>query len=73
MATHEHITDRTTLVLARYKALQYARAAYRSANRRPPPMRQQQIDAQAFMDHPDVVAWAQRCAQIISDAPRRRR
>jgi len=40
MATHEHITDRTTLVLARYKALQYARAAYRSANRRPPPMRQ---------------------------------
>jgi hypothetical protein len=36
-------------------------------------MRQQRIDAQAYVNHPDVIEWAQRVAQINSAAPRKRR
>jgi hypothetical protein len=62
------------IILRRYKALQYARAAYRSAGRKPPKMAQLQIDAQVWINHPEVVAFAERaCAKIRSDAPRKRR
>jgi hypothetical protein len=76
MATQElTLKEAQTLVtLRRYKALQYARASYRSAGRRPPKMAQQLIDAGAYLNYPDVIEWAQRaCAKIITNEPKRRR
>jgi hypothetical protein len=52
--------------LRRYKALQLARAAYRSAGIRPlPKMSQQRIDAEAYVSRPDVVEWATQAVRQI--------
>jgi hypothetical protein len=63
--THEA----TLTTLARYKALQYAKAAHRHAGRKLTGMSaaQLRIDAEAWLDHPDVVEWAQRAAETTLD------
>jgi len=66
--------DGALSTLCRYKALHYARAKYRRAGIKPPKMTQQQIDAEAYLNRPEVIEWAQRaCAKINSAAPRRKR
>jgi hypothetical protein len=64
----------TMSLLVQYKSLQFARASYRRAGRKAPPMSQLRVDAKAFYDHPHVVEFAQRaCAEFKSAAPKRRR
>ena len=61
--THEA----TLTTLARYKALQYAKAAHRHAGGKPQwiTAAQMQANAEAYLDHPEVVAWAQQAVTNI--------
>ena len=70
------LLSRDHYILARYKALQLVRQRYRSAGIKllSIPMRQQLIDADQYLNHPEVVEWAQRaCAQIKTSARRSKR
>jgi len=54
------LLSRDHYILARYKALQLVRQRYRSAGIKPLSimMAQQLIDAEAYINHPEVVEWA---------------